>query len=134
MRCPVSLLLQHGSFVSSGQRYLIEPAEERNTKIHAHLRKFHIVFRHSALEDDVSNAPSTCGLVGKFHLDYTRSVCAYNTVKKKSTQPTIMHVFRYTGNLSCFKVPLFYIYLDMSYDKKCILRHIMSCAKSDRTL
>nr|XP_058944082.1 A disintegrin and metalloproteinase with thrombospondin motifs 9-like isoform X2 [Pocillopora verrucosa] len=53
----------HGSFVSSGQRYLIEPAEERNTKIHAHLRKFHIVFRHSALEDDVSNAPSTCGLV-----------------------------------------------------------------------
>lgn len=53
----------HGSFVSSGQRYLIEPAEERNTEIHAHLRKFHIVFRHSALKDDVSNAPSTCGLV-----------------------------------------------------------------------
>ena len=45
-----------------------------------------------------------------------------------------MHVFRNTGNLSCFKVQLFYIYVNMSYDKKFILRHIMSCAKSDRTL
>lgn len=97
--CAISLQ-QHGSFVSSGQRYLIEPAKERNTKLHAHFRKFHIVFRHSALEDDVSNAPSTCGLVGKFRLHYTWPVCTCNTVKKESNLPTILHVFRNTGSLS----------------------------------
>ncbi|KAJ7351111.1 A disintegrin and metalloproteinase with thrombospondin motif 9 [Desmophyllum pertusum] len=53
-----------GSFVSNGERYFVEPANDRKVNSSAHFRKYHLVFRHSAaVGEGVSNAPSTCGVM-----------------------------------------------------------------------
>ncbi|XP_078343629.1 A disintegrin and metalloproteinase with thrombospondin motifs 9-like isoform X3 [Oculina patagonica] len=51
-----------GSFVSNGERYFVGPANDGKMNTSAHFRKFHLIFRHSAVREGLSNAPSTCGL------------------------------------------------------------------------
>lgn len=69
LRCAQFMyFFQRGSFVSNGERYFVEPANDRKVNSSAHFRKYHLVFRHSAaVGEGVSNAPSTCGVMGKLH-------------------------------------------------------------------
>ena len=63
----ILFFLQRGSFVSNGVRYFVEPSNDGKMNTSAHFRKFHLVFRHSTVREGFSNAPSTCGLVGKLN-------------------------------------------------------------------
>ncbi|CAH3156387.1 unnamed protein product, partial [Porites lobata] len=51
-----------GSFVTSGERYFIEPTKEQDTNASTQFRKFHIIFRHPTERNSLSNGLATCAL------------------------------------------------------------------------
>lgn len=126
----IFFFLQRGSFVSNGERYFVEPAKEGKTKENAHFRKFHIVFRHSAIQDDVSNATSTCGLVGKFHLHNTMTRPRARVCQKRVQSTHNFPCFPQLKKFIFLVMPLFLIYINNSCDSGVF--HVVSYRAPDQ--
>lgn len=88
-------IFQRGSFVSSNERYFVEPVDEQKTNASTNFRKFHIVFRRpTERKDDLSNG-STCGVKGKLPFQNIIQSSCVHTRLQKPTPKAVRYVCIY---------------------------------------
>lgn len=106
---------QRGSFVSNDERYFIEPANDGKMNTSAHFRKFHLLFRQATVREGFSNAPSTCGLVGKLTLKI-RPACLAKLAKPMFCFCCYRHISRIQEAYLFWRNPIFLIYINDRHD------------------
>lgn len=106
---------QRGSFVSNDERYFIEPANDGKMNTSAHFRKFHLLFRQATVREGFSNAPSTCGLVGKLTLKI-RPACLAKRAKPMFCFCCYRHISRIQEAYLFWRNPIFLIYINDRHD------------------
>ena len=87
----ITCAFQRGSFVSKGERYFVQPADEQKANASTHFRKFHIVFRHPTERKGLSDGPSTCGLRGEPPFHKKMILPRYVRVRKTAKYPPLCY-------------------------------------------